>query len=127
MERLRREFKVLGFLCDRHPMTLFKSTARRAGAVDAREVIRRTGCRVRFAGWLITGKVVHTKRGEPMEFLTFEDETGVVETTFFPRAYDRFCHLLDHGRPYLLEGLVEQNWGTATLTVDRVQPLAQPS
>ncbi|WP_054030723.1 DNA polymerase III subunit alpha [Desulfatitalea tepidiphila] len=127
MERLRREFKVLGFLCDRHPMTLFKSTARRAGAVDAREVIRRTGCRVRFAGWLITGKVVHTQRGEPMEFLTFEDDTGVVETTFFPRAYDRFCHLLDHGRPYLLEGRVEQNWGTATLTVDRVQPLAQPS
>lgn len=125
MERLRREFKVLGFLCDRHPMTLFKAAVHRAGAVDACEVIRRVGCRVRFAGWLITGKVVHTKRGDPMEFLTFEDDTGVVETTFFPRAYDRFCHLLDHGRPYLLEGLVEQNWGAATLTVDRVQPLAQ--
>ena len=37
------------------------------------------------------------KTGEPMEFLTFEDETGLVETTFFPQAYRRFCHLLDRG------------------------------
>ena len=123
-ERLRREFSVLGFLCDRHPMTLFKRAAHRARAIEAREVVRRVGRRVKFAGWLITGKVVHTKRGDPMEFLTFEDDTGVLETTFFPRAYDRFCHLLDRGRPYLLDGLVEQNWGAATLTVDRVRPLS---
>ena len=65
-------------------------------------------CRVKFAGWLITGKVIHTKRGDPMEFLTFEDDTGLVETTFFPDTYQRFCHLLDWGRPYLLSGLVEE-------------------
>jgi len=120
-ERLRREFKVLGFLCDEHPMVLFKDAVRRTGAIPAQEVSRRVGRRIRFAGWLITGKVIHTKRGDPMEFLTFEDDTGMVETTFFPKAYDRFCHLLDRGRPYLLDGLVEQNWGAATLTVDRVQ------
>jgi error-prone DNA polymerase len=123
-ERLRREFKVLGFLCDCHPMSLFGEAARRAGALPAREVVRRVGRRVTFAGWLITGKVVHTKRGDPMEFLTFEDDSGIIETTFFPQAYNRFCHLLDRGRPYLLRGLVEQNWGAATLTVDRVQILA---
>jgi DNA polymerase III alpha subunit len=44
------------------------------------------GRRVRLAAWLITGKVVHTRHGDPMEFLTFEDETGIVETTFFPGA-----------------------------------------
>ncbi|MBR9980931.1 MAG: DNA polymerase III subunit alpha, partial [Desulfatitalea sp.] len=98
LERLRREFKVLGFLCDRHPMTLFADAVRRAGAVCARDLPQQVGRRVAFAGWLITGKVVHTKRGDPMEFLTFEDDTGLVETTFFPQAYDRFCHLLDRNR-----------------------------
>lgn len=122
-ERLRREFRILGFLCDRHPMTLFRHTVRRAGAVAACEVGLRVGRRIKFAGWLITGKVVHTKGGDPMQFLTFEDDTGIVETTFFPRTYDRFCHLLDRGRPYLLWGEVEQNWGAATLTVSRVQAL----
>ncbi len=122
-ERLRREFRVLGFLCDRHPMTLFADDLRGISTVKACNLGRCLGRRVCFAGWLITGKVVRTKKDEPMEFITFEDETGIVETTFFPRAYDRFCHIIDHGRPYLLWGRVEQNWGAVTLAVERVRPL----
>ena len=58
-----------------------------------------------------------------MEFLTFEDETGIVETTWFPEAYRRFCHMVDRGRPYLLSGRVEQDWGALTLTVDGASAL----
>ncbi|BBO86292.1 DNA-directed DNA polymerase [Desulfosarcina ovata subsp. sediminis] len=122
--RLRREFKVLVFLCECHPMVLFASAIDNARTVKAAQLPHYLGRRVRFAGWLITGKVVRTKKGDPMEFLTFEDETGIVETTFFPNAYDRFCHLIDHNRPYLLEGVVEQNWGAVTLTVGRVEALS---
>ncbi len=124
MARLRREFKVLGFLCDQHPMTLFAETVEANRTVKAATLPRHLDRHVRFAGWLITGKVVRTKSGDPMEFLTFEDETGIVETTFFPQTYDRFCHLIDRGRPYLLGGKVEQNWGAATLTVNHVRPLS---
>ncbi|MCP4746292.1 MAG: DNA polymerase III subunit alpha [Desulfobacteraceae bacterium] len=119
-QRLQQEFKILGFLCDRHPMTLFQNAVEKAGAIKARDLPRHLGRQVRFAGWLITGKVVRTKKGDPMEFLTFEDETGLIETTFFPKVYDRFCHMIDHGRPYLLSGKVEQNWGAVTLTVSNV-------
>ena len=126
-ERLRREFDVLGFLCDRHPIELYADAVHRAGAVKAVDVPRRVGRRVRFAGWLITGKVVATKKGEPMEFLTFEDETGLVETTFLPEAYRRFCHLLDRERPYLLSGKVEEDWGAVTLTVEKTSALAVPA
>jgi DNA polymerase III alpha subunit len=105
-------------------MTLFTEAVSRSGSVKAVAIPCHPGQRVRFAGWLITGKVVHTKGGDPMEFLTFEDETGIVETTFFPKTYDRFCHLIDRGRPYLLWGKVDRNWGAATLTVDRVKPLS---
>jgi DNA polymerase-3 subunit alpha/error-prone DNA polymerase len=56
-----------------------------------------------------------------MEFLTFEDDTGIVETTFFPEAYNRFCHILDQGRPYILTGTVDQDWGAVTLTVKKVE------
>ncbi|HEX5679547.1 MAG TPA: OB-fold nucleic acid binding domain-containing protein, partial [Desulfobacterales bacterium] len=90
----------------------------------AADLPRRVGRRVRFAGWLITGKVVETKKGEPMEFLTFEDETGLVETTFFAEAYRRFCHLRDRERPYLLSGKVEEDWGAVTLTVDSASPIS---
>jgi len=118
--RLRREFRVLGFLCDRHPITLFAEVIKTMNTVKISRIPEREGRRVRVAAWLITGKVVHTRHGDPMEFLTFEDETGIVETTFFPGAYRRFCHMIERNRPYLLHGKVESNWGAATLSVDRV-------
>jgi DNA polymerase-3 subunit alpha/error-prone DNA polymerase len=122
-ERLRREFAVLGFLCDRHPMELYNPNLQKLRIVKAVDLPRHLGKQVRLAGWLITGKVVITKHGDPMEFLTFEDETGIVETTFFPETYHRFCHMIDRRRPYLLTGKVEEDWGAITLTVNRVARL----
>jgi DNA polymerase-3 subunit alpha/error-prone DNA polymerase len=122
-ERLRREFSILGFLCDRHPMELYAETLQQLKTVKAIDLPHHRGRRVRLAGWLITGKVVTTKHGDPMEFLTFEDETGIVETTFFPATYHRFCHMIDRQRPYLLSGKVDEDWGAITLTVDRVEKI----
>jgi error-prone DNA polymerase len=119
-ERLRHEFAALGFLCDRHPMVLYADALKKHKIVKARDLSRFTGRHVCSAGLLITGKLVHTRHGEPMEFLTFEDETGLVETTFFPEAYRRFCAVLEPNRPFMLYGKVEEDFGAVTLTVTRV-------
>ena len=42
---------------------------------------------VTLVGWLITEKISETKRGEPMEFLTFEDQMAMHDATLFPDAY----------------------------------------
>jgi DNA polymerase-3 subunit alpha/error-prone DNA polymerase len=123
MNRLRREFAVLGFLCDRHPMVFFDEALKQRGIVKAGELQRFTGQTVKTAGLLITGKVVSTRHGEPMEFLTFEDETGMVETTFFPKAYRRFCYMLDRHRPYILTGKVDADFGAVTLTVEQAEAI----
>jgi DNA polymerase-3 subunit alpha/error-prone DNA polymerase len=122
-ERLRHEFAVLGFLCDRHPMELYSAKLKKLRTVKALDLPGFLGNQVCMAGWLVTGKVVSTKHGDPMEFLTFEDETGIVETTFFPETYRRFCHMIDRNRPYLLTGKVEEDWGAVTLTVDEVSAI----
>jgi DNA polymerase-3 subunit alpha/error-prone DNA polymerase len=121
LDRLRREFAVLGFLCDRHPMTLYWDGLKHHGIVKAKDLRHRIGRHVKIAGLLITGKVVSTKHGDPMEFLTFEDETGLVETTFFPKAYRQFCYMLDRSRPFILTGKVEEDFGALTMSVDRVE------
>jgi len=122
-KRLRHEFAALGFLCDRHPMVLYADTLKKQKLVKARDLPRFIGRQVCIAGLLITGKVIHTKHGEPMGFLTFEDETGLVETTFFPKAYRRFCALLDRSRPFILFGKVEEDFGAVTLTVKRADSI----
>ena len=121
LERLRHEFAMLGFLCDRHPMILYAAKLKKLKIVKARGLPRFAGRHVRVAGLLITGKVVHTKHGDPMEFLTFEDETGLIETTFFPKTYRRFCAMLDRSRPFILSGKVEEDFGAVTLTVEHVE------
>ena len=118
--RLHAEMQALGFLCDVHPMMLCSDTIRRHRMVKARDLPRYTGRRVRCAGFLVTGKVVSTLQGEPMEFITFEDDTGLMECTFFPETYRRFCHMLDYHRPYFIEGKVEEDYGAFTVTVDGV-------
>jgi DNA polymerase III alpha subunit len=82
------------------------------------------GRTIDFIGLLLTGKIVSTKTGEAMEFLTFEDETAIIETTFFPEVYRRYAHILSSQRIYHLRGLVEEDFGALTLTVERIRLLS---
>jgi len=69
-------------------------------------------------GWMVTGKTVHTKDGDPMKFVSFEDTTGLYETVFFPKVYHRHCHMLNKMRPYVLNGRVEEDFGSITMMVN---------
>jgi error-prone DNA polymerase len=120
---LRQEFAALGFLCDQHPMMLYVDMLKKLKTVKAKDLHRFIGRHVRIAGLLITGKVVHTRHGDPMEFMTFEDDTGLIETIFFPKEYRRFCAIIDRSRPFILHGKVEEDFGAITITVDRVEAL----
>lgn len=123
IERLRREFAALGFLCDRHPMELFKDALKHQHMTKAKDLSRYSGKRIRIAGLLLTGKVVSTYKGDPMEFITFEDETGIIETTFFPRVYRKFCSILSRNYPYILTGTVDEQFGACTLTVEKIESM----
>jgi error-prone DNA polymerase len=121
---LRDEMETLGYLVSRHPLTLYREHLlawRRAGVVPVRAtgLKAHAGKRVAAVGWLITGKVITTRDDEPMEFISFEDTTAIYETTFFPRAYERFCGMLSAARPYLLEGTIEEDFGAVTMTVEK--------
>ncbi|MCX6639633.1 MAG: DNA polymerase III subunit alpha [bacterium] len=118
---LQHELESFGFLISRHPLELYRERLSEKKLVDAVDLHLHVGKQVQVAGWLITGKIVPTKNKELMEFLTFEDLTGLIETVFFPQVYDRYCHMLNKSRPYILKGKVEEDFGAVTLTVDEVR------
>ena len=68
-------------------MALYAGTLKRIETVRAADLPRFYKRRVRLAGWLITGKKIRTRRGEPMEFLTFEDETGITNVLLWARDW----------------------------------------
>lgn len=118
---MRREYETLGFLCRSHPLCFTPCLSH--GLIKVRQLREHIGHRIRCAGWLLTGKLVSTKTGEVMEFLTFEDETGVIETTFFPLVYRRYAHKLRSSHAYVLTGIVEEDYGAITLMVEQIAAL----
>ncbi len=120
---LQHELETLDFLISRHPLSLYAEPLSKLEYVRGADLSRHVGKRVTTVGWWVTGKVVTTKKDEPMEFISFEDSTALYETTFFPEPYARFCHILNRSRPYVLSGAVEEEFGVATLAVDSVRLL----
>ena len=114
---LRQEAESLGFLVSRHPLTLYREAWLRHRPIKASELISYSGKWVTMVGWWITTKAVEDKQGRPMEFGCFEDVTAIFDATFFPDVYARFCRKLSQRRPYLLKGMVEEEFGVATLRV----------
>ncbi len=114
---LRQESQTLGMLVSRHPLDLHRDGLDGLRYAPASEIQKWVGRHVTMIGWWVTGKPVKTKHGEPMEFVTFEDTTAIFDTTFFPRAYARFCRKMVRHRPYVLKGKVEEEFGVATLNV----------
>jgi len=129
----KHEIETLGFLLSIHPLDRFRDILKRLNHVHAKDLHNHVGKHVTMVGWLVTGKTVHTREGEPMKFVSFEDTTGLYEAVFFPKAYYRFCHMLNEMRPYLLKGKVEEDFTAVTLTVhwidflDRVKQEKQSS
>lgn len=119
-EMERQEVEVLGMPISRHPLSRYRTLLARHQTIAAADLPRWVGRHVSLAAWWVTGKVVQTAKGQPMEFISFEDTTAIFDTTFFPRAYARFCRLLSRQRPYLLKGKVEEEFGVCTLNVEWV-------
>ena len=122
--RVAMEVDTLGFPVSAHPLVLWRSEIDRAGPIKARDLDRMKGKRTRLAGWMITAKPIRTNRGEAMEFVSLEDETGVFEATFFPEVYRRYAHAMLTAGPYIVEGKVEDDFGHCTLTVERMRLIA---
>jgi len=124
---LIHEADALGFLISRHPLSLYAGLLKHLHYVRGCDLKKHVGQEVPVIGWLITGKVVHTKDDEPMEFISFEDTTAIYETVFFPEVYRKFCRMLSNARPYLLRGLVEEDFGAISLTVSHIEFLDKVS
>jgi error-prone DNA polymerase len=114
---LRHEMDTLGFLLSIHPLDRYREVLKGLRYVRAQDLHAHVGKQVTTIGWQITSKTVHTIRGELMKFVSFEDQTGIYETVLFPNVYNRYCHMLNGSRPYILKGKVEEDLGAITMTV----------
>jgi len=122
-KKLQHELALFGFPLRCHPLDLFKEALAATTHMLAKNLDRCVGKEVTLIGWLLTEKFVSTKKGEPMEFMTLEDQTGMYDATVFPTNYRQYCHLLTTNQAYVVTGLVEEHFSTVTVTVKTLQLL----
>ncbi len=120
---IRYEYEMFGFPLSVHPVSMIGKKDLPCGTITAKDIDRATGRFVRIAGLPITSKPVQTRTKELMEFVTFEDETGIFEAVFFPDAF-RSCHnTISDGLPLLLTGRVEDDHGAVYLNCHKAELL----
>ncbi|HEY7613016.1 MAG TPA: hypothetical protein VH764_08470, partial [Gemmatimonadales bacterium] len=121
--RRREEYAGLGFVTDTHPMRLHAEQLARFKLCRSTELPRHVGRHVLLAGMLTTAKPVHTLQDEPMEFATFDDGEGLIETVLFPRVYRERGHVLFDQGPFIFRGKVEEEFGAITVTITHLDRL----
>ncbi|MDA8410223.1 MAG: DNA polymerase III subunit alpha, partial [Treponema sp.] len=124
---LWQEFSALGYLRDRHPLSLWERDIAPIERIMARDLGAHLGRRVRLIGWPVTQKEVLTLGGLAMNFLSLEDETALYDTVLFPEAYGRYRKLLLDQQPLIVEGIVKDEDGALGVELSRVLTLAGPT
>jgi DNA-directed DNA polymerase III PolC len=96
--RAELEMETLGLTLEIHPAALAR--ARHGGASHRARDVEQPGHFLRFWALVVADKTVLTEKGEPMQFITFEDETALCEAVAFPDSYQR------RKRPYRVGDVV---------------------
>jgi error-prone DNA polymerase len=128
-QRRRAELEMLDMTLDTHPFALFAgelARVRRLRPIVTSDTLRRRdGEEVYLLGWKVTAKRTSTVNDEPMCFVTFSDEQGRFEASFFPEVYARCALELLRGMgPFLVKGKVELTLGSPEVIASHAKLLA---
>ncbi len=128
MERLKREFEVIGFYLSAHPLDAFDATLRRLGVVSYADLpawLRDGGTgRPDLAGIVLA---VHertsSRTGNRFAHVMMSDSTGSFEVTLFSEMLAVSRNLLTVGQPVIVSVDAQQQDDDLRLVAQRLEPL----
>lgn len=125
-KRLMLEEQYLGAYLSGHPVTQY---VKRLPQVKLTTIARlQEKMNVSILLFVSHIKVIRTKRGEQMAFVSGSDQTGSIDVTVFPKLYKQVGELLEDNQILLVTGKTEINRGLqiiANQIVEAKQAVAQ--
>ncbi|WP_300669721.1 DNA polymerase III subunit alpha [Desulfoluna sp.] len=119
--RLTLEKEVLGFYISGHPLNqyeeIMKGYATLTGLNKENAV---EGAPVRFGGMVTTVKVIRTKKGDQMAFVSIEDLYSDIEVVVFPSTFADARHLLAPDTIVMVEGVSQVKENNVTIAAERL-------
>jgi DNA-directed DNA polymerase III PolC len=114
-DRADLEMATMGLTLDLHPAALAR--VRKGGGSDRAADVNKPNRRLRFWALVVADKDVVTEAGERMQFVTFEDETGLCEAVAFPEVIKRRQRPFRVGDIVPVHGKATRQDGLAVLEV----------
>jgi len=123
-EKRKLEIDAFGFPVSEHPLLNYLPYLG-THIKKAKDIHLYKGKTIALVGIAITRKITATQNRQPMEFVTFEDETDLYECVMFPEAYETFGDLLNWETLFLIQGKVEETYSVYTITIEKLISLTQ--
>jgi len=120
--RVRNEIRFLAMHPTAHPMTVLRDEAARAGAVRIVDLAACAGRRVRVAAVVASSRRLAVEGGRLLQFVTLEDESGLVEARLAPPVHAALGDPITHPGPFLVDGHVRVERRDVQLQVAGVLP-----
>jgi error-prone DNA polymerase len=120
----RLESESFGYPVSVHPISIYRPILSRR-IIQARDISYHYGKIIYLMGVCITRKESITKKSQPMQFLTLEDETDIYECVLFPDTFKEFGDLLNWEKLFIIRGLVEKSFGVYSITIQKMASIKQ--
>ncbi len=122
LSRIQNELPLLGMHLSAHPLALLRTEAGRYECLPiVFAVTLPVGVRIRLIALVAAMRRVLTARGV-LQFLTLEDETGLMESAVLPPVYARLGNRVTTPGPFLVEGRIRRPHGAVHLEVTGLTP-----
>lgn len=119
-EKLKYEKEVLGLYLSNHPVSIYENDK---GALGVSDLFVETpfNKHKRILVNITEIKMIRTKKGEAMAFLTISDQSGEMDAVVFPNVYKRFVAMLQKGSIVVLEGKIDTRDEKQQFVIQNVQ------
>ncbi len=114
-DRADLEMATMALTLELHPAALAR--VRKGGGPSRAAEVVKPNQRLRFWALVVADKEVNTEKGERMQFVTFEDETGLCEAVAFPDAIRKRQRPFRVGEIVCISGRSTEQDGLAVLEV----------
>lgn len=124
--KLGNEREAVGFFLSGHPITAWKAEVARFATCPIEGLLRKEeGTDVSIAGMASTIRVVRTRRGDKMAFVSLDDDTGSLECVFFSDPWATSRRALESDAPILVRGKLERTADGCKILADSVELLSE--
>jgi DNA polymerase-3 subunit alpha len=121
---LTNEKEAIGFYITGHPLARHSDAIKRFSTCDTAGLIERADKEEVSVCGIVTGiKLLNTRKGDRMAFVTLEDLSGFVEMVVFPETYTQVADLLNSEEALLVKGALDVGEEACKILVNEVLAL----